>query len=1221
MSDGPVLSDVVVAAFQFAARERPPGFPLTTGRVLAALSRVDMASDWQRIWLHTGDPAQSGLAESPDDPYRTGPAASIPPTPAEGWADGVRALNSLPKWEGVPTSERLAAALALAGRIGDAYRMGPVPSGVMALALVADPGNGAARALLHPGLTTHGQLLGLIQADLLDTRLEGVETVIASARPRSAPPVAAAAAAAPGPSAPSAGPRVIRKARAAPASGAAPTAVTANLTAAADGVAYFPWLRWRTRRWRLLAAICLALIVVGLFWHREFLPPPSPLVLPPYPVPAVAHQVLTTAALPKAGGGGWLQFQDGPPDGGLFVGTGRFRADLRRAVFVGAWQRSWVTADGQGFFEVTAYEARTRSLALSSVASKCKPQRDASLPGTLTAGYVTRDAGSAHACATAIRGRTALVLAVASNGPNAAAIAWAQLTAGLARQVPQVPATAQDQPLPNGWNSDLRTAINSSLMGIVLGIPILLGLGTVLRDRSTWRRLRSFFAFAKARQSFSVDQLVNVRLARHGALVLVRLAWLAWTMRATEDWHLGLWQSGGVLAAAIAAMLAAEWLIRRRHPAPWRPAVFAGGRLMIGAAALLISAAVAGAGIYLAMLGAVFRAFGTGPDGMDLLIAQTGRDLPVVGVVLIFAALLPFTLARRLGMRALRNQASRERSADEERHPVLMLRSFADDRRLLRARRFDRASIAERLCMRRFERFEEVTASALAVYGPVLALSQVGEKLPPPLGAERRSFSMDDWRDRIRELLGTARLVCVTVGRSKSLLWEIEQIRDAGILDRAIFVLPPTSKAEQRRRLSVLAHALGADYALLDQTWPGSDVLAIVFPDGVTPVVVTGRAQNDVGYEAAIGAWAIAITADTRSFPADLRRLSGMFAAYATSDHALAPGQAPLPMRWKPRPVIYDPGKAPVYKPWSRRLVSWRVLPWTLSLLIFPLIAKFALAGVLPAATMHAKYSATALTRDPGAGTVYAVLGGRLLATVDFKSQQLRGVAVAREYIKSLVVTGPNAYYTAPGNGRVGRVSLSTGRTIWDQPVPVGVRSLVVTDGQVVVVSPATDQLIELSAADGHVVARRHLAGAPFGIAESAGRLYVTLARAGQVTELNPQGLAVVATVSVPAGPREIFTDGKRVWVLCLLAHELVSLGPRPQPKFSLSRQTPLVSSSGGWLAIQGQEWVTALSPSDIVTRLPLEPSGISALVVQADGSVIVGYDSGELDKLSPVKL
>ena len=539
---------------------------------------------------------------------------------------------------------------------------------------------------------------------------------------------------------------------------------------------------------------------------------------------------------------------------------------------------------------------------------------------------MTKDAGLAQACATAIRGTTALVIAVSSEDPNAATVAWDQLTVGVARQLPLVPATAQDLPIPNGVWNDLRTAINSTLMGIVLGVPLLLGLGTVLRDRSTWRRLRSFFAFAEGRHSFSVDQLVNVRLARHGALVLVRLACLTWTMRATEDWHLGIWQSGALLAGVIAALLAAEWLTRRRHPAPWRPAVFSGGRWVIGAVALLISVVIAGAGILLAVVGAMFLAFGTGPDGTDLLITQAGRDLPVVGVILIFLALLPFTLARRLGMRALRNQARRERSPDEERHPVLMLRSFADDRRLLRARRFDRASLIERLCMRRFERFEEVTASALAVYGPVLALSPGEEKLPPPLGAERRSFSMADWRDRIRELIGTARLICVTVGRSNSLLWEIGQIRDAGMLDRAVFVLPPTGQAEQRRRLAVLARALGADFTRLDQTWPGSDVLAVVFPDGVTPVVVTGRAQNDVGYEATIGAWAISITGDARSFPADLRRLSGMFAAYATSDQAPTSRRA-LPKRVMPKAVIYERGKAPVYRPWSRRMLSWRMLP------------------------------------------------------------------------------------------------------------------------------------------------------------------------------------------------------------------------------------------------------------------------------------------------------
>ena len=407
MSDCPVLSEVVIAAFRLAANERPPGFPLTTGRVLAALSRVDMGNDWQRISLYTGDPQQTGLAEALDGPYGTDPATSHRASPIEGWADGVRALNSLPSWEGVPISERLAVALALVGRVCDAYRLGPAPSGAMALALVADPDNGAARALLQSGSITHGKMLDLIQAALLHMHLEGVDALIASVRPRPARSAALTAVVA-GPSAAAPAPGVVRQRRAAPASRAAPTAVAANLAAAARGVAYPPWLRWRTRRWRLLSAVCLVLIVVGLFWHREFLPPPSPLVLPPYPVPAVAHQVLTTAELPKAGGGGWLQFQDGPPDDGLFTGTGRFRADLRRAAFVGAWQRTWSTLDGQGVFQVSAYQGRTRSLAVDYVASFCKPQQDASLPGALTAGYVTKDAGLAQACATAIRVAAAL---------------------------------------------------------------------------------------------------------------------------------------------------------------------------------------------------------------------------------------------------------------------------------------------------------------------------------------------------------------------------------------------------------------------------------------------------------------------------------------------------------------------------------------------------------------------------------------------------------------------------------------------------------------------------------------------------------------------------------------------------------------------------------------------------------------------------------------------
>ena len=106
----------------------------------------------------------------------------------------------------------------------------------------------------------------------------------------------------------------------------------------------------------------------------------------------------------------------------------------------------------------------------------------------------------------------------------------------------------------------------------------------------------------------------------------------------------------------------------------------------------------------------------------------------------------------------------------------------------------------------------------------------------------------------------------------------------------------------------------------------------------------------------------------------------------------------------------------------------------------------------------------------------------------------------------------------------------------------------------------------------------------------------------------------------MPAGPRQILSQGSRVWVLCLLAHELVSVGPGQQPRFTLSDQDPWISTSDSWLAIQGQEWVTVLSPAGTITRIPLTPPDISSIVVQPDGSVIVGYDTGEIDKLGPTK-
>jgi hypothetical protein len=1208
MLDTCTPSQTVVVAMRLAASERPAGRPLMTGRVLAALARVDLANDWQAIWLHTGDPVSIGLADVPDDPESSGPANRGPLGQEPG------------NWEGVPLSGPLADALRLVDRICASYQLLPVPSGALALGLLSDPANGAARALLRAGGVTHEHLLKLVQSELLDTLLEGVGDLRA-AESAGAPAAQVASI---------------------PAGVGQGSAESSQVAATMAAAATYGTGRRSSRRavfgWRALSCAGLVLAAMAVFWHRQFLPPTTPLVVPPYPVPAVAHRMLTLADVPKppTGTGGWLSAQAGPPTGGLFTGTGRFRADLRHMGYAGAWQRTWITADGQQTFMVAGFELRNRGFAPGLMSSQCQPKKDKPLPGAAHAGYIVREPMAAEACAVAVRGRTVLSITARSDGRHAARIAWREVRTGMRRQLPRVPATATNLPPISTAGSATRIAILSTLMGLVLGIPLLLGLVTVSRDRSSWRRLRSRFRLpgsslsppgrSGAKGSFSVDSLVSMRLARHTALVLARVAVIAWVMRATERTGFGFRATGAALAGAIVAILAAEWLVRRRNPAPWRPAIFGGPRWIIGAVSLLFSAVIAGAGIALVYVGTIFSALDVSTVSSDFVVGQFGRALPVFGAVLILAALLPFTLGRRLGMRALRNQARSERPGNEEQHPVLLLRSFADDRRLLRARRLDRASIVERLCMRRFERFEEVAASALAAYGPVLALSQVGEKLPPPLGAERRSFSMADWKDRIRELIDSARLICVTVGRSESLLWEIGQIRAAGALERAIFLLPPTSQAEQRRRLVVLAHALGVGFTLLDQTAPGRDVLAVVMAPDRSPVVITGSAPDDVGYEAALGAWALAVTGDKRNFPAGLRQLSTMLATYATADGREAQERAAASrvQRQAPKMVIYKPGQAPAHMPWTRRMVSRRFLPWTLSLII-PAAVTLALGHNDQTATLHQRYGITLLASDQSSSAVYAVYGGHLIQQVDFDHPASHPVTLVKNFVTALVVSGTSAYYTSQYTGHVGRINLRTRRVLWIRRVSPGVQSPVLAGGRVVVTSPVTHAIEELSAADGHVIGRRHLPGTPYGVTGAGGRLYVTLARTNKVVELNAKSLAPVATVKVPSGPRAIFTQGRQVWVLCSLAHELITLGTQragspPVNALFLSVQEPSVFSGADWLAIQGQEWVTVVSPRDLLARIPLDLPGISSVATQADGSVIVAYSSGEIDKLGPAK-
>jgi tetratricopeptide (TPR) repeat protein len=150
--EGSHFNATVVDALAEAVAQLRPGALLDTRTVLHALMRVDLTNDWGRITTHFGSIDAVGRSDAGDPDC----------TPGE-------------RWKATTLTRTCAEAVRTALRIADNHDLGPVPSGVLALGLVADPMSGAARALGVADRTGHHRLIDLIQEDLLDVELADLD--------------------------------------------------------------------------------------------------------------------------------------------------------------------------------------------------------------------------------------------------------------------------------------------------------------------------------------------------------------------------------------------------------------------------------------------------------------------------------------------------------------------------------------------------------------------------------------------------------------------------------------------------------------------------------------------------------------------------------------------------------------------------------------------------------------------------------------------------------------------------------------------------------------------------------------------------------------------------------------------------------------------------------------------------------------------------------------
>jgi hypothetical protein len=125
--------------------------------------------------------------------------------------------------------------------------------------------------------------------------------------------------------------------------------------------------------------------------------------------------------------------------------------------------------------------------------------------------------------------------------------------------------------------------------------------------------------------------------------------------------------------------------------------------------------------------------------------------------------------------------------------PILLLRSFSDDRMSALPLERGVSGVLVNEWNATFSSFEQVVAKSLESFGPVIAIGRPGEMAHPP-GAGRLYIGHSDWKENVESLLKTCRVVVMIVGEiteNNGLSWEANQLFNGHWRDKVLFLFPP----------------------------------------------------------------------------------------------------------------------------------------------------------------------------------------------------------------------------------------------------------------------------------------------------------------------------------------------------------------------------------------------------------------------------------------------
>lgn len=128
----------------------------------------------------------------------------------------------------------------------------------------------------------------------------------------------------------------------------------------------------------------------------------------------------------------------------------------------------------------------------------------------------------------------------------------------------------------------------------------------------------------------------------------------------------------------------------------------------------------------------------------------------------------------------------RRRTQNDNRKPVLFLRSFSDERIRLRGTHL-RGAFSRAF---RSTSIEDLLANACMSFAPLVTLGKPGQKITP-FGSYREYVDEDSWRKTVSQLIVGSRQIVIGLADTESIWWEVEKIFRANQESRTLFLFPP----------------------------------------------------------------------------------------------------------------------------------------------------------------------------------------------------------------------------------------------------------------------------------------------------------------------------------------------------------------------------------------------------------------------------------------------